>query len=298
MTDLGRIASHYYLRHGTIEAFNTMLSAHLSNSDALHVLCSSAEFDQLKMRPDELVEMDKLKKDALIEIKVPVEDTAGKVSALLQGYLSQSRLNSFTLQSDTNYVAQNAGRIARALFEICLKRGWSTMASHYLELSKCIDKRIRSDQSPLRQFIYDEIPRDALKRLEDLKTDVNTLYDMSAGEIGQLSHNQKSGGKILSLVRKLPFLSLEAVPQPLTRGILRLLITVTADFEWSERYHGQAEPFWIWIEDGENEYIYHSESFLLHRKQHLESHRLEFVIPIREPLPPQYYVKAVSDRFV
>ena len=44
-------ASHFYLRHGTIEAFNTMLSSHLSESEAYHVMCSSAEFDQLKMRP-------------------------------------------------------------------------------------------------------------------------------------------------------------------------------------------------------------------------------------------------------
>ena len=40
-TDMGRIASHFYLRHGTIEAFNTMLSSHLSESEAYHVMCSS-----------------------------------------------------------------------------------------------------------------------------------------------------------------------------------------------------------------------------------------------------------------
>lgn len=49
VTDLGRIASHYYIKHGTIEAFNAMLTAHLSEAEALHVLCSSAEFDTLKV---------------------------------------------------------------------------------------------------------------------------------------------------------------------------------------------------------------------------------------------------------
>ena len=49
-TDLGRIASHYYIKHGSIAAFNTMLSAHLSHPEALHVVCSSAEFDNLKVR--------------------------------------------------------------------------------------------------------------------------------------------------------------------------------------------------------------------------------------------------------
>lgn len=43
-----------------------------------------------------------------------VEDTAGKVNVLLQSYIDQSRIKSFTLISDTNYVAQSAGRISRA----------------------------------------------------------------------------------------------------------------------------------------------------------------------------------------
>ena len=104
------------------------------------VLCSAAEFDQLKVRPEEINEIgkhllcslyycvikckDQLKKHAKIRVRGPVEDTAGKVGVLLQNYIDQTRINSFTLQSDSNYVAQNAGRIARALFEICIKKGY------------------------------------------------------------------------------------------------------------------------------------------------------------------------------
>jgi replicative superfamily II helicase len=113
-----------------------MLNPHLNDVDAIHVLCSSAEFDQLKIRPEELPEIDSLKKAAHITVKIPLEDTAGKVNVLLQSYLNQSKITSFTLQSDTNYVSQNAGRIARALFEICLKRGWSTLAGCYM--SECV----------------------------------------------------------------------------------------------------------------------------------------------------------------
>ena len=51
-----------------------------------------------------------------------------KVNILLHKTLvisiNNSRVNSFTLQSDINYVAQNAGRITRALFEICLIKTW------------------------------------------------------------------------------------------------------------------------------------------------------------------------------
>lgn len=65
------------------------------------------------------------------------------------------------------------------------------------------------------------------------------------------------------MVRRLPHLHIECVAQPITRGIMRLQLQVTSDFDWSDRDHRGAEPFWIWVEDGENEYIYHAESFLL-----------------------------------
>lgn len=65
--------------------------------------------------------------------------------------------------------------------------------------------------------------------------------------------------------------------------------------------HGKfAEPFWIWIEDPESNYIYHSEFFQLTRKQAFSGEPQELVvtIPLREPLPPQYYIRAISDRWL
>ena len=121
---------------------------------------------------------------------------------------------------------------------------------------------------------------------------------MSPIEVGVFCHSQKSGQKILNFVKKIPYLDIDVNVQPITRGIIRMTLYITASFDWTDRYHGYAEPFWIWVEDGENEYIYHSESFLLNKKQYRDTHELQFTIPIREPLPPQYYVRAVSDRWV
>ena len=165
----GRIASHYYIQHGTIDAFNRMLAPHLSAADALHVLCSSAEFDQLKVRPEELPEIDAMKRQATIPIRGSHDDTPGKVSILLQSYLSRSlagalAVQSFTLQSDMNYVATNASRITRALFELCLRRGWAQLSLHYLCLCKGIDRGILPTATPLAQF--DELPRDIVQKIE------------------------------------------------------------------------------------------------------------------------------------
>lgn len=223
VTDMGRIASHFYIKCETIEAFNTMLTAHLNESEALHVLCSSTEFDQLKVRPEELSEIDELKKRTKLQVKGPVEDTAGKVSVLLQSYIDNNKIKSFTLVSDTNYVAQNSGRISRALFEISVKRGWASMAHLFLSLSKSIDRRVRMDQHPLRQF--DELPRDVIQRMESGNADIYRLMDMTSTEIGQLCHNQKIGQKIANFIRKLPYLEVDVTVQPITRGILKMIFS-------------------------------------------------------------------------
>ena len=48
----------------------------------------------------------------------------------------------------------------------------------------------------------------------------------------------------------------------------------------------------IWVEDSENEHVYHAETWLLTKKMAREpEHRLSFTIPIFEPLPSQYYIR-------
>jgi activating signal cointegrator complex subunit 3 len=69
-------------------------------------------------------------------------------------------------------------------------------------------------------------------------------------------------------------------------------MTIQPNFRWNDRVHGSVEGWWIWVEDHENEHIYHSEYFLLHKQKASEAHKITFTIPIFEPLPPQYFIKA------
>ncbi len=50
--------------------------------------------------------------------------------------MSRARVDSFSLIADMMYVSTNAPRIARAVFEICLRRGWSATAELALRLCK------------------------------------------------------------------------------------------------------------------------------------------------------------------
>jgi hypothetical protein len=50
-TELGRIASHFYLSVQTIEAFSEQWHERASEADILHTLCSASEFANMKVPP-------------------------------------------------------------------------------------------------------------------------------------------------------------------------------------------------------------------------------------------------------
>lgn len=52
-------------------------------------------------------------------------------------------------------------------------------------------------------------------------------------------------------------------------------------------------------QDTENDHIYHSELFTLTKRMAKgEPQKLSFTVPIFEPHPPQYYIRAVSDSWL
>jgi hypothetical protein len=56
----------------------------------------------------------------------------------VQAYISNARIDSFSLVADMLYVGDNAPRIARALFEIALKNQWTGVVESILEV--CCDQ--------------------------------------------------------------------------------------------------------------------------------------------------------------
>ncbi len=97
-----------------------------------------------------------------------------------------------------------------------------------------------------------------------------------------------------------PYLDLETSIHPITRSVLRVKLTLTSDFKWNDKLHGTSESFWVWIEDPDNNHIYHHEYFTLQRKhaKTREPQLLVFTIPIFDPLPSQYIVRVISDKWM
>lgn len=73
-------------------------------------------------------------------------------------YISRGYIDAFSLVSDAAYISASLARIMRALFEICLRRGWSEMTLFMLEYCKAVDRQIWPHQHPLRQFGKDLSP--------------------------------------------------------------------------------------------------------------------------------------------
>jgi pre-mRNA-splicing helicase BRR2 len=194
------------------------------------------------------------------------------------------------------FITQSASRIMRALFEICLKRGWSVVAAKALNLCKMIDHRMWGCQTPLRQF--KNLPVDALKRLEQKDFSWDRLFDLKPHEIGEFLRVPKLGKPMYVAVHQLPRLELSGHVQPITREVLRVQLNIQPDFQFDEAIHGDAEPFWITVTDVDGETVLHYEYFLLKRQYATEEHTLVFTIPLCDPLPPQYYVHATSDRWL
>jgi pre-mRNA-splicing helicase BRR2 len=242
------------------------------------------------------MELAKLLDRVPIPVKESQEEPSAKINVLLQTYISQLKLEGLSLTSDMVFITQSAGRLMRALFEIVLKRGWAQLAEKALTLCKMVSRRMWSSQTPLRQF--KGIPNDILSKIEKKDLPWERYYDLSSQEIGELIRYPKMGKSIHRYIHQFPKLELAAHVQPITRSVLKVDLTITPDFQWDEKYHGYVESFWIIVEDNDGENILHHEYFLLKMQYIEEDHNLSFTVPIYEPLPPQYFVRVVSDRWL
>nr|GMD40293.1 DExH-box ATP-dependent RNA helicase DExH12-like [Ipomoea batatas] len=256
----------------------------------------SEEFRHVAVRQDEKIELAKLLERVPIPVKESIEEPSAKINVLLQSYISQLKLEGLSLTSDMVFITQSAARLMRALFEIALKRGWAQLALKALKWCKMISKRMWSVQTPLRQF--HGIPNEILMKLEKKDLAWERYYDLSSQELGELIHYPKLGRTLHKYIHQFPKLNLAAHVQPITRSVLRVELTITPDFIREDKVHGFVEPFWVIVEDCDGEYILHHEYFMLKKQYSDEDHTLNFTVQIYEPLPPQYFIRVISDRWL
>ncbi|KAH7105461.1 Sec63-domain-containing protein [Auriculariales sp. MPI-PUGE-AT-0066] len=269
ITDLGRIAARYYIRHTSVEIFNQQLRPVMTEADILAVVSMSTE---VKIVP--------------CEVKGGTETKQGKTNILLQGYISQAYMEDFALVSDMAYVAQNGARILRALLDIALSRKWATVCAVLMALSKAVEKRMWPYENPLKQ--QTELHRDVLYNLERFADDSTPveLVTKSAAELGELLRmNEQHGAALLRAAQHFPAVAIEYVLRPLTSDVLRIAVMVTPAFEWSNKHHGSLEPWWVWLEDERGVEIF--QWFNVPLRSTSKAVEINFAISIRDGNPPK-----------
>uniref|UniRef100_A0A915CXY3 Helicase ATP-binding domain-containing protein n=1 Tax=Ditylenchus dipsaci TaxID=166011 RepID=A0A915CXY3_9BILA len=245
--ELGRIASHYYCTYESMETYNKLLKETATEIDLFRIFSMSSEFKHIHVREEEKLELQKLAEHVPVPIKESLEEPSAKVNVLLQSYISQLKLEGFALQSDMVFVSQSAGRLFRAIFEIVLWRGWASLALKVLGLCKMVNTRQWQSLNPLHQF--KKIPQDVVRSLDKKNYSFERLYDLDAHQLGELIRMPKMGKPLYKFIRQIPKLDMTTLILPITRSTLKVELTITPDFQWDERIHGNAEGFWIFVED-------------------------------------------------
>ena len=298
-TELGRIASHYYITHNSMLTYNHHIQPMITPIELFRIFALSDEFKYIPVRQDEKLELAKLLGRVPIPVKESIEEPQAKINVLLQAYISRLKLEGLALMADLVYVTQSAGRILRAMFEICLKKGWSSVAKTALDLCKMAEKRMWPTMTPLRQF--PTCPRDIIQKAEKIDVPWSAYFDLDPPRMGELLGMTKSGKIVCGLVQKFPRLEVQAQVQPVTRSMLRVELTITPNFEWDDSVHGLSESFWILVEDCDGEDILFHDQFLLRKDyatSEMNEHLVEFTVPITEPMPPNYFITVLSDRWL
>ncbi|KAJ2578702.1 Pre-mRNA splicing [Coemansia sp. RSA 1807] len=293
-TELGLVAAHYYVSHGSMAVYQQELRSDASDIDLLRVFALSSEFRLIPVRADERVELARLSE----RVPVPIRDSgtaAAKVSVLLQAHVSRLGLSGLALAADMVYVTQSAGRIFRALFELCVRRGWAQAARRALGWCKQVERRMWLAMSPLRQL---DCPPDLLRAIERKPLAWSRYLDLTEPELSELVGSPRAGRALHRLVHIVPRLDVRASVQPLTRSLLRVELRLTPDFVWTDAVHGAAELFWITVEDADGEQLLHTEQFVLKRAYSGTEHVTEFTCALTDPLPPHCFVCVTSDRWI
>lgn len=296
-TPLGRVGSYYYVSHDTMNTFNEYLKPSMNEIEIFRLFSISGEFQQIHVREEEKIELSKLVSKVPIPIKESIDEPSAKINVLLQAYISRLKLEGFSLAADMIFVQQSACRIMRALFEISLKKGWAGLANRLLNIAKMVERRLWSSQSPLRQF--SSIPDPIIKKLErcvDIRWE--QYSDLKPQDLGEMVKAPKMANALYKYVHMFPKMEISAHFLPITRSLLKVELTLTADFQYDVSVHDAAQLFWIFVEDVDGEKILHTEPFLLRSALATVELPVSFFVPLSEPIPPQYFIRVVSDRWL
>src|SRR6266478_8528578 len=116
-------------------------------------------------------------------------------------------------------------------------------------------------------------------------------------EIGELLGITNARRLVHRLVHNFPKLQLQAQVQPIMRTLLHIELPIIPDLQWDKKIYGGMETFIIMVEDVDGEVVLFHDSFVLRQQYAEDEHNVTLTVPMYEPVPPNYYISIVSDRW-
>lgn len=173
------------------------------------------------------------------------------------------------------------------------------MAEKCLNVAKMFEQQVWDYETPLRQ--YPDISPMICNKIENQKyLDIEKIRDLDVSEIAQLIRENKDHASLVKRrAEDIPLVDVESSVQPITRTVIRVILTIKPRFTWNSKFHGPAtEHFSLWISDV-NE-ILHSESFVFRKKQVLFNVPVQLVFSLRLPeKPPTHFLARIcSERWL
>lgn len=296
-TELGRIASYFYINYETINLFGKMLKPWHTESEIIRVFAHSGEFKYIPVRQEEKLEIKKLMEKCPIPIREQPSEPLAKINILLQTYISRLVLDGFALVADMIYITQSAGRLLRALYEIALLQKWSALAKSILNMCKMVENRMWLNNSPLRQF-GSLVPQLVIRATEMSHLPWPRYFQLTAEELGEALSLKGNAQLTKDYVDSFPKIGLQYVVQPINDKYLRVQIEATPEWRWVHAVHGGQEIFLVILEDCNGSRVLYHEQFAV-KQQSIGTPRIvEFFVPIQFPFEPNYMLSVISEKWV
>lgn len=300
-TELGRIASHFYLTEASVATYSKLLlrNPFLDDVDLFRVFSHSDEFSRISVRTDEKAELRRIGDMAPIPLRDGVEVGPSKINLLLQAYISGLTLDGLALMSELVYIRDSALRIVRALLEITLSRGLAWASRKTLELYNMVLRQQWAVQTPLRQF-GDAIPSDVLHRVEGRRLDWSAFYylDVDRGGFSDFAPNSTEQQELLfQYVHRVPRMDIDhCAVQPLTRGQCRVEVVTIPDFEYVAEVHGPVVELLFTVEDANGARLLHRETAVVPGRLLAEQKPVVFTALVRvaDPKPTHIYARVCA----
>ncbi|BAM39092.1 DEAD-box helicase [Theileria orientalis strain Shintoku] len=244
-TDLGRIAARYYVDYETTHNLASSLNPLLYYQDGIMKDRSyNTRFESVLYRNEEYEElMDLMKAPQVVyKPKGGINHIKNKVSILIQAYIGKMYVKASSLLTDMNFIVQNAPRLARAYFEISMcetvnKNILSNFTAPMNTGGWGGNKGLSKEQGLLSATVVERFNKFTLDQIVHLTSE----------EVLDIVRSRTEAATAHKYIRCIPYPELRLYNQPITNKISKLTVTMELKNEWSRRWNGQAEVFYVWV---------------------------------------------------